>query len=511
MNTQRGIGARSDVMVHTLLDEAVAQAADAWAVRDAAGRWTYRQLDDHSHAFAAWLAARGIRRGERILVQVPSTRELVALFYGAARHGAVLVPVNTGMKDYHLRSVTENSEPALVVVPRDAVERIGALADAPVLALETLWDEVTGLRERGARGPLTRESADDIAVLVYTSGSTAAPKAVVCPHGRMVFASEAIQLELGYRPDDVVFCRFPISWDYGLYKILLATLGRSELVLADGESDLVLLERIRECGATVVPIVPSLAAMICALAEREPYTRADGPSRVRMFTNTGAALPKTTADGLRAAFPGVAVVRQFGQTECKRISVLPPEFEDSKGGSVGRPLPGTRVRVLGEDGSELPTGVTGEIVVEGPHVMPGYWRAPEVTARTFRTTPGGEPRLHTGDFGHLDEDGFLYYEGRRDDMFKRRGVRMSTIEIEAAATDIPGVRAAVAVPPEGTRDLALFVEGEIAPHTVLRELSLRLELAKVPAACQVLDELPLTQHGKHDRKQLTRLLEGTPR
>ncbi|MFD6330413.1 class I adenylate-forming enzyme family protein [Streptomyces niveus] len=529
MNTQRSIGARSDVMVHTLLDEAVAQTADAWAVRDAAGRWTYRQLDAHSRAFAAWLAAHGIARGERILVQLPSTRELVALFYGAARHGAVLVPVNTGMKDFHLRSVIENSEPALVVVPGGAVERIGALGDAPVLALETVWDQVTELRERAAHGPAapgpaksaqpeateeseaSEESAEDIAVLVYTSGSTAAPKAVVCPHGRMVFASEAIQLELGYRPDDVVFCRFPISWDYGLYKILLATLGRSELVLADGESDLVLLERIRECGATVVPIVPSLAAMICALAEREPYTGTEGPSRVRMFTNTGAALPKTTADSLRAAFPGADVVRQFGQTECKRISVLPPEFEDSKAASVGRPLPGTRVRVLADDGSELPTGATGEIVVEGPHVMPGYWRAPEVTARTFRTSPSGEPRLHTGDFGHLDEDGFLYYEGRRDDMFKRRGVRMSTIEIEAAATDIPGVRAAVAVPPDGDRDLAVFVEGEIPPHIVLRELSLRLELAKVPATCQVLEELPLTQHGKHDRKQLARLLEGTPR
>lgn len=501
-------------MVHTLLDEAVARSADNWAVRDAAGRWTYRQLDDHSRAFTAWLTARGVARGERILVQVPSTRELVALFYGAARHGAVLVPVNTGMKDFHLRSVIENSEPALVVVPDAAAERIGALAPVPVLALETVWDQVTGLLERGAPtrpAPDPAQSAEDIAVLVYTSGSTAAPKAVICPHGRMVFASEAIQLELGYRPDDVVFCRFPISWDYGLYKILLATLGRSELVLADGESDLVLLERIRECGATVVPIVPSLAAMICALAEREPYAAADGPARVRMFTNTGAALPKTTADGLRTAFPGADVVRQFGQTECKRISVLPPRFEDSKAASVGRPLPGTRVRVLAEDGSELPTGATGEIVVEGPHVMPGYWRAPEVTARTFRTSRTGEPRLHTGDFGHLDEDGFLYYEGRRDDMFKRRGVRMSTIEIEAAAADIPGVRAAVAVPPDGARDLAVFVEGEIAPHIVLRELSLRLELAKVPATCQVLDELPLTQHGKHDRKQLTRLLEGTPR
>ncbi|WP_058041677.1 AMP-binding protein [Streptomyces roseifaciens] len=512
MNRNSTSDTRPPALVHALLDEATADTApDATAVGDGAGRWTYRELTAYSHAVDAWLEARGIGHGDRVLVQVPSTRELVALFYGTSRRGAVFVSLNPGMKDFHLRSVLANAEPRLVIAADAAAERIAEFSPAPVVGTEEFWSGVAALHERGARasGPV-EVSAEDVAALVYTSGSTAAPKAVVCPHGPMLFASHAIHLELGYRPDDVVFCRFPISWDYGLYKILLAALGRSELVLADGESDLVLLKRIRESGATVVPIVPSLATMILTLAEREPAP--EGTSRVRMFTNTGAALPRPTADALRAAFPGAEVVRQFGQTECKRISVLPPAFEDSKRESVGRPLPGTRVFVLDEDGAELPTGETGEIVVEGPHVMPGYWRAPELTARTFRENPvTGARRLHTGDYGHVDEDGFLYYEGRRDDVFKRKGVRMSTTEIEAAAMDVPGVRAAAVLPPSGDRDLAVCVEGDVASHTVLRELARRLEPAKVPGLCKVVEDLPLTLHGKHERKQLALLFEGNDR
>jgi acyl-coenzyme A synthetase/AMP-(fatty) acid ligase len=205
----------------------------------------------------------------------------------------------------------------------------------------------------------------------------------------------------------------------------------------------------------------------------------------------------------------VRVVRQFGQTECKRISIMPPEQDSDRPDSVGRPLPGTRVLILDAEGQPLPVGQTGEIVVTGPHVMPGYWRAPELTARTFRRDEHGSLRLHTGDYGRLDEDGYLYFEGRRDDMFKRKGIRMSTIEIESAAMDIPGVRAAAAVPPTGKHDLALFVDSDLRPHTILRELANRLEPAKVPAICHVVTDFPLTLHGKNERKQLTMLLDGS--
>ncbi|GDY49978.1 hypothetical protein SVIO_006010 [Streptomyces violaceusniger] len=201
-------------------------------------------------------------------------------------------------------------------------------------------DEVERLSAEGVRVPPSDTRPDDLAVLVYTSGSTAVPKAVMCPHAQIVFATRAIQEVLGYRPDDVVFCRFPISWDYGLYKVLLACAGRSEIVLAGEESDLTLLRRMRETGTTIVPIVPSFASIIVTMAgrDREP------PPPVRLFTNTGAALPPATIEALRAAFPGARVVRQFGQTECKRISIMPPEEDRERPDSVGLPCRGRRWR-----------------------------------------------------------------------------------------------------------------------------------------------------------------------
>ncbi|GGS59452.1 long-chain-fatty-acid--CoA ligase [Planobispora rosea] len=494
------------MLVHSLLDGAAAAAPDAVAVSDAAGRWTYAELDACSRAAAAWLAGNGIGRGDRVLLQVPSIRETVALLFGASRLGAIFVPINPQMKDFHLRSVVENAEPAMVITVADRVPVVEEWAGVPVHALDEVWAEV----ERGEAAPY-REGVvepDDVAVLIYTSGSTAAPKAVICPHAQATFATKAIVDMLGYRPDDVVFCRFPLSWDYGLYKVLMSCAARAQIVLADRESDLVLLSAMADSGATVLPIVPSLATMILKLAER----RTAPMPPLRLITNTGAALPQATIDSLREVFPGVVVVRQFGQTECKRVTVMPPELADERPGAVGLPLPGTSVRITGPGGEALPTGEVGEIVVYGPHVMPGYWRNPEATAQSFRTDPAtGEPVLHTGDYGWLDEDGFLYFQGRRDDMFKRRGIRMSTLEIEKAAMDVPGVRAATVLPPTADRDLAVVVESELEPHAVLKELARRLESAKVPALCRSVSEIPLTLHGKNERAGLAALFEGSLR
>jgi len=494
-------------LVHSLLDTAAAETPDRYAVRDATGRWTYAELAERAYAFAAWLRQRRIGHGDRVVVQSSTRRELVAMFYGTVLTGAVFVPLNKSMKAFHLASVVRDADPAIVIATAELAGNLREIATAPLHDFDDSWAEVLHVAAGAPERITTTVRPADLAALIYTSGSTAQPKAVMAPHAQITFASRAIQAEMGYRPDDVVFCRFPLSWDYGLYKVLLCALGRSEIVLADGESDLVMLRRMRETGTTVVPIVPSLATMMTLLAKRSD----DPMPPVRLIANTGAALPAATIEALRETFPGVRVVRQYGQTECKRITVMPPEEERDRPDSVGRPFRGTVVRILGPDGAERPAGVVGEIVVEGPHVMPGYWRLPELSARTFRRTPDGALRLHTGDYGSLDADGYLYFEGRRDDMFKRRGIRMSTTEIEAAAMDVAGVRAAAAVPPGDGHDLTLFVEAELAPKVVLKELALRLEPAKVPAVCRVLDTFPLTLHGKNARQALIEMLEGNDR
>jgi acyl-CoA synthetase (AMP-forming)/AMP-acid ligase II len=488
--------------LHSLLDNAANASPQAAAIRDSDGRWTYAQFAAFSRAFGAWLADRGVVAGDRVLIQLPNSRELAAMFFGCSRRAAIFVPINPEMKSFHLRSVFENSEPRITIVAEGRAEAVRQFAGTEVYEFPAVWSAVVGA-DRDARG-LADVSPQDVAVLNYTSGSTAAPKAVVCPQAQMVFAATAINSVLGYRSSDVVLCRLPFSFDYGLYQILLSCIAGAELVIASTESDITLLGLIRYAEVTVVPLVPSLASILITLSRRDP-----APTKVRLFTNTGAALPQPSIDALRSQFPGARIARMFGITECKRVTIMPPESETERPGSVGLPLPGTEVVILDPEGTPLPPGCSGQIVVMGPNVMAGYWRAPEATARTFRKDGvTGAVALHTGDYGFLDEDGYLYFEGRRDDMFKHKGVRMSTIEIEAAAMDIPGVRGAVAVPPQDGSELTICVAAGLPPNVVLRELALRLEAAKVPTVCHVMERIPLTPNGKYKRRLSELVGEG---
>ncbi|WP_395293015.1 class I adenylate-forming enzyme family protein [Kitasatospora hibisci] len=498
-----GAPGRDGTLVVDLLDAAAAARPTAPAVRDAGGAWSYAELAGASRTVAAWLRGPGgVSPGDRVVLRLGNRRESAALYYGVLRAGAVAVPLNPEMKSFVLRRVLADAAPAVVVLDpseaepvRETVAACGARSAGPA----ELLAHGGGGEALGAPAGVD-VTADAVAQLIYTSGSTSAPKGVVCTHRQVVFAARAIARRLAYGPDDVVLAALPLSFDYGLYQLLLAAIGGAEVVLADAAAPVRVLTALREHRATVVPVVPSLAEMLCRLA-----ARGTPPDHVRLFTNTGAALAGSTIEALRTGFPGAAVVAMYGITECKRVTIAEPDADRERPGSVGRALDGTTVEVLDARGRALPPGEVGEIVVGGPHVMSGYWNAPELTAHRYRPDPGtGRVRLHTGDHGRLDEDGHLYFAGRRDDQFKRRGVRMGTPEIEAAALDVPGVRAAAALPPRDGNDLRLVVTGEdgLTARRVLDGLEQRLEPAKVPAACRVLARMPLTPNGKIDRKAL---------
>ncbi|MGW7386628.1 AMP-binding protein [Streptomyces sp. NPDC054794] len=488
-------------LLHHLVDAQAAARPQDVAVRDARDSWTWEQLAAQTRAVADWLRRAGVTPGDRIVVRLPNVRETTALLYAASRVGAALVPISAEMKEFHLRAVIADCEPRLVVVADGVGEWVSGLTERPVHEVGALWSELAADGDTAEAG----QAPDTPAVLIYTSGSTATPKGIICPHAQMLFAARSINEVLGYRADDTVFVRVPLSFDYGLFQVLLCAVSGASLVLADSEADSKLHILIRESGATVLPLVPSLGGPLIRLAQRDPR-----PTRLRMFTSTGAALEQRIIDGLWKCFPGARVVRMYGISECKRITIMPPDQDQERPGSSGLPIPGTRVAILDPDGNEVPAGESGEITVTGPHVMAGYWNLPEITARTYRPdAETGGTRLFTGDYGRVDADGYLYFEGRRDDMFKRKGMRVSTIEIEGAAMDIPGVRNAAALKPTADRDLMIFVESdELTPQAVLRELATRLEAVKVPALCKVLDAFPLTSNGKNAKQQLAALLDA---
>ncbi|MFJ2867677.1 class I adenylate-forming enzyme family protein [Kitasatospora sp. NPDC087314] len=476
--------------VVALLDRAAGRFGDRRAVTDHAGSWTWHELDRASRRVAGALLALGVAPGDRVLAVLPPGREFVAVLFGALRAGAAVVPANGSASPFELDWVLTDAEPSVLVSDRAELtapaERVGARIVTPAALLD--W------RAAGS----SAVSAESTALLLYTSGSTGRPKGIVCPHRAVAFAAGAISRRLAYRSDDVVWTRLPFSFDYGLYQIFLCALAGAELVLPQGTASSRELVALRAARATVVPVVPTFAAMLARLAARDPR-----PLSVRLFTNTGAALVGQDVGRLRGAFPDAAVVCMYGMSECKRITVADPDEDLAHPATVGRALPGTRLWVVDPHGTPVPPGETGEIVAAGPHVMAGYWRAGDQTARRFRPAPDGDgPAVFTGDHGCLDADGRLYFAGRADDLFKRRGWRMGTQELELAMLDIPGVRAAAAVPPAPDGTLTVWAVTDLPPERVLRGLTERLGAARTPDRCVVVADLPRTAHGKIDRAAL---------
>lgn len=414
--------------------------------------------------------------------------DVPALVWACSRAGAVFVVTRPALPESVLRHLFADAGPALVVTDDAGASTVAGDAGLPV---RTPCDLPREPAPRGEPLPV------DAACFIYTSGSTALPKAVVSTHQQVCFAARAIQSRLSYQDSDTVYCALPLSFDYGLYQLFLCALAGARLWIADGVGP-GLVSELTTSGATVLPAVPSLTANLARM-----ITRCTEPPALRLLTNTGAALPAALAARLRAALPGMRVQLMYGLTECKRATILAPDEDIDHPGSCGRALPGTEVFAVGLDGVRAAPGEVGELVVRGPNVMAGYWRRPDLTARVFRRSEGLFPELRTGDQGWVDDEGYVYFAGRRDDIYKERGTRVSAVEVEAAACRIPGVRvAAVRLPVADEFSATLFVESELAEHAVLAALSSHLEAAKMPTRCVVTDRLPLTPNGKVDRRAL---------
>ncbi|GAB3930470.1 class I adenylate-forming enzyme family protein [Kribbella albertanoniae] len=487
-------------LLHELLDLAADQAPERIAVSGGGRVITYAELRGHSDRLARSLAADGLRRGDHVVLALAEAIELAPVLFALSRIGAVFVVIQEEIPARLAEHVLADAAPVLVVTRDPRLQELARRVGIRVADPDRLGDAALGT------GTPQPPIAVDPACMIYTSGSTALPRAVVCTHQQMVFATHSIQSQLRYRRDDIVFCALPLSFDYGLYQLLLAVSAGAELASAPTTAaGPALLRRLRETRATVLPAVPSLAANLAMLLARSDEV----PSDLRLLTNTGAALPAPTLAALRTRLPQLRIQVMYGLTECKRAAIMPPDGDLDRPGSCGCALPGTELIIVDEAGHQVPAGVTGEIVVRGPHVMSGYWHAPAATAERFRVVDGLFRQLHTGDFGRLDEDGFLYFHGRRDDLYKEHGFRVSAIEVVAAALAVAGVEAAEVVPPVQDSDGAvLVVAGRCTAAEVLRGMRDFLEAPKIPDRCLVLPELPLTAHGKVARAALVTLVRS---
>lgn len=492
-------------------------------------RIAYGALHAASERFAAALVARAsLADGERCVLYVDNRVEAAVAIFGTLRAGGVFSVVNPTTKADKLGWILGNCEASVLVTQASLLPAaLVAAARNPTLRHVVVLDDgvgddprCIGWRDFVADGmpvlPDAPRGLDiDLAMLVYTSGSTGNPKGVMMTHKNMVHAATSITTYLEARTDDVVLSVLPLAFDYGLYQLLMCVMKGATLVLersfAFPQKVLPLLATERVTG---FPLVPTMAAMIVQLRRFDPAWAAS----VRYLTNTAAALPPAHILRLQEMFPAARVFSMYGMTESKRCTYLPPEQLALRPDSVGIAIPGTQVWVADDAGKPVPHGVVGELVVRGGHVMQGYWRNDEATARTLR--PGRYPWervLHTGDLFRADAEGYLYFVGRKDDIIKSRGEKVSPKEVENVLYALEGVReaAVVGVPDEilGRAIKAIVVLGEGATlnaREIIAHCRARLEDFMVPREIEFRDALPKTGTGKIRRAALQAEAEGRP-
>lgn len=496
--------------LHALLDEAAALVPDKPAIISDEGTLSYRELAASSRRTAAWLDQAGVRRGDRVVILLGNRVEAISAMFAVSRIGAIFVILSSGMRPYQLSQVLADAEPALLLTGDDQELPADIGTQTQLVRLSGYHQQVPAA---GAEPPGFPGITTDPVCLIYTSGSTSAPKGVVSTHANVRFAGAAIGQQLRIADTDVIGLFLPLSFDYGLYQAFLAVQAHATLALGNqAHVGPGLLGKLTDWQVTGLPLVPSIATAIGRLARRAPGREMP---RLRFITNTGARLSPQAIGELQAIFPGVAVFPMFGLTECKRVSILDPADYPSRPESVGKPLPDTECLIVDGDGQVLPPGEVGELVVRGPHVMAGYWRAPALTDRRFARWRGGNERaLFSGDFCSMDSDGYLYFHGRNDDIYKSRGYRVSALEVEGAAATIDGVEEAALLPPADDQPARLIVTGDLVPAQVIGALRDRLEDYKVPDEVECVGTLPRNANGKTDKNRLRELIiadgQGAP-
>jgi amino acid adenylation domain-containing protein len=509
------------MLVHEYLETSAGRTPDKLALICDGQRLTYRQVDQRANRLASGLVSAGIQRGDRVAIWLPNSVETVLAIYATLKAGATFVVVNATTKADKLAYVLDNCQARCLFAPAARVSEVMAtMQEVPSLALGLLCGSgaegaassagLGSLDALLATSPPTRPAVPcidlDLACLIYTSGSTGEPKGVMSTHANVSFAANSIIRYLENVPDDIVIDVLPLSFDYGLYQLLMTFIFGGTLVLERSFTyPAATLKRIEEERVTGLPGVPTVYAMLLQM----DLSRFD-LSSLRYLTNTAAALPVEHIQRLRDAFPWARLYSMYGLTECKRTLYLPPEELDRRPGSVGIAIPGTEVWLEDEDGRRLGPGEVGELVVRGSHVMQGYWGDAQATAQRYR--PGRYPAerlLYTGDLFRTDDDGFLYFVARQDDIIKTRGEKVAPKEVEAVLYRLPGVvEAAVIGVPDPLLGQAIKVflvcvpDAHLTERDVLRHCSQHLEDFAMPKQIAFRTALPKTESGKVQKRAL---------
>ncbi|UZW58468.1 acyl-CoA ligase (AMP-forming), exosortase A system-associated [Lysobacter enzymogenes] len=478
----------------TLLDALRRQARDvpdAIALEHDGETCSYARLDRDVDALAAGLRGHGFQAGERIALYHDKSIRMVAMLLAILRAGCIAVPVNPKLKPAQVRHVLRDSDASALVATGLRAAELGrhkALGRARTLLTDSrpaapaasaapalYWEDCLAA---DAAPPPAQPIDADVALLIYTSGSTGLPKGVVLSHRNLVAGAQSVVAYLGIDRDEVILGLLPLSFDAGFSQLSTALVAGARLVLHNYASARFVPALCAASRVSLITAIPPLWAQLAAAPWGEQART------VRTIANTGGHMPASLLRDLRAVFVQARPFLMYGLTEAFRSTYLDPAQIDRRPDSIGKAIPNAEILVLRPDGSRCDPGEHGELVHRGALVALGYWNDRAKTRERFRPLPrslrrGALPEyaVWSGDIVRADEDGFLYFVGRRDELMKISGYRVSPTEIEKALMRFGGIREAVVF---GVDDEALGT----APVALLVPQDPTFDLAAALAHCK---------------------------
>lgn len=485
----------------------------------------YAELWEEVRGFGSGLAGLGLGRGQRVGVYLDKRIETVVSIFGTSAAGGVFVPINPLLRPNQVAYILGDCSVRVLVTSAEryaqlqeelagcaSVEHVVVLGDAAPAAPAGAGHTVVSWSECRRRDPLPDRGVIDVdmAAILYTSGSTGKPKGVVVSHRNLLVGGESVSQYLGNHADDRILAVLPLSFDAGFSQLTTGFSVGAHVILVNY---LVARDVVRLCARhriTGLTCVPPL--WIQLVGETWPAEAVDS---LRYFANTGGRMPRATLDRLRALFPAARPYLMYGLTEAFRSTYLDPGEVDRRPDSIGKAIPNAEIMVVREDGSACDAGEEGELVHRGALVAMGYWNDAERTAERFKPAPGREGGLcseevavWSGDAVVRDEEGFLYFVSRKDEMIKTSGYRVSPTEVEEAVYGTDLIRDAVALGVDdellGQRIVLAVspLNGHVDTGALLAELRRRLPLYMVPKHVVVRPELPRSPNDKFDRNRL---------
>ena len=516
--------------LHHLVQERAASHGQAPALTFKKTTLSYTELWRQVSGVATGLAQLGLDREQRVAIFLDKRVETVAAIFGTSAAGGAFVPINPLLRERQVAYILSDCDVRVLVTSPERLDLLGkvlsacpnlehiVLVDAatanvsvsrPVRCAIHQWSQLV----TSERSVSPRSSAIDldIAAILYTSGSTGKPKGVVLSHRNLIVGAESVSQYFNNNCEDVILAALPLSFDAGFSQLTTAFSVGAHVVLMNY---LLPGDVVRLCGRHGVTGLTCVPPLWIQIADQEWPAKAAGT--MRYFANTGGKLPKPILDRLRGHFPQAKPFLMYGLTEAFRSTYLDPTEVDRRPDSIGKAIPNAEILVVRPDGTQCDAGEEGELVHRGALVAMGYWNDPERTAVRFRPAPGRDASWRTpeiavwsGDSVVADEEGYLYFVGRKDEMIKTSGYRVSPTEIEeeAYATGLVGDAVALGVEDDKLGQHILLVVRPVRPDgfdevVLIAAMKRKLPLYMVPSVVVVRDEIPRSPNGKFDRAKL---------